>query len=368
MQDTLPALDPSQVAHRLVEPVDDHDRFGLSRSAFDFRYIIAAIRANLWLISAIIAAAFAIALVATMLQTKRYTATSTIQINDTRPRVLGDKEDQSDVLGTSGFDVDRFLKTQVDVLQSRGLALRVAQKLKLVGNPRLYNGQGVPAPKEGTSAEDLRNQAVTMLGRNLEVRLPRDSRIVTINYTSTDPELSAQVANAYASEFIQSNLQRKFDSSSYARDFLAGQLQEAKRKLEESELAVNAYARAAGLIRTRDAATNTSDQSQPSGGTSVTSTSLMQLNAAANAATARRIEAEGRWRAISRGNLMTSSEVISNSTVSRLLEQRAVLESELSLEKSRHLDDYPAVRSKASELAAINQQLAITAANVRASI
>ena len=33
----------------------------------------------------------------------------------------------------SSWDVDRFLKTQTDVLKSRGLALRVAQKLRLVG-------------------------------------------------------------------------------------------------------------------------------------------------------------------------------------------------------------------------------------------
>jgi len=37
--------------------------------------------------------------------------------------------------GDFTYDVDRFLKTQVDVLQSRGLALRVAQKLNLIGNP-----------------------------------------------------------------------------------------------------------------------------------------------------------------------------------------------------------------------------------------
>jgi hypothetical protein len=46
--------------------------------------------------------------------------------------------------------------------------------------------------------------------------------------------VSADVANAYSSEFIQFSLKRKFDSSAYARDFLSSQLQQTKGKQRSS--------------------------------------------------------------------------------------------------------------------------------------
>ena len=347
---------------------DDFDPAG-GRASFDFRQVISAVQSNLWLIALIVAAALGIALVATMLQTKRYTASSSIQISNSSGRVLGSKEDQPGDNGDVTYDVDRFLKTQVDILQSRGLALRVAQKLNLIGNPRLLRAQGLSVPSGTVAPDAQRDAAIALLIGNLSVNLPRDSRIVTIAYVSADPDLSAQIANAYASEFIQANLQQKFDSSSYARNFLGEQLQEAKARLETSERAVNTYARSAGLINTGSSTVEGADgTSRTDRGGSVTSSSMSQLNQAANDATARRIEAEGKWRAISTGALLSSPVVLANSTVVTLLSERAKVEAELSQDRANHLDDYPSVKAKQAQLNAINQQLTSVAGNVRNSV
>ena len=357
---------PGSVA---FDPNEDLDVAGNERSTIDFRYVASAVRANLWLIGLIVAAALGIALVATMLQTKRYTATSSIQISNSSGRVLGSKEDQPGENGDGAYDVDRFLKTQVDILQSRGLALRVAQKLNLIGNPRLLRAQGMSGSTTGIAPDAQRNTAIDLLMGSLGVNLPRDSRIVTISYVSSDPDLSAQIANAYASEFIQANLQQKFDSSSYARNFLGEQLQEAKARLETSERAVNTYARAAGLISTGSSTMSGPDgSSRTDRGASVTSSSMQQLNTAANDATARRIEAEGKWRAVSTGTVLSSPVVLANSTVITLLSERAKVEAELSQDRARHLDDYPTVKAKQAQLNAINQQLGSVASNVRNSV
>ncbi|MBW8783803.1 MAG: polysaccharide biosynthesis tyrosine autokinase [Novosphingobium sp.] len=342
--------------------------FATTRSAFDFRYIVAAVRSNLWLIAAIIAAAIGIAVVATMLQTPRYTASSTIQINDTSGRVLNQEDQQNESIG-AGYDIDRFLKTQVDVLKSRGLALRVAQKLKLMNNPRFYASEEVPAPLAGTPPEALRRWVGSLLLGHMTVDLPRDSRIVTIRFESTDPQISADVANAYASEFIQSNLQRKYDSSAYARNFIGEQLAEAKQRVESSERALNDYSRQAGLIRTREAATGAGkNDSGGESGQSVTTASLLQLNQAANEATGRRIEAESRWRANSTGQLLSAPEVVGNGAIVALLSQKATVEAELNQERANHLAEYPTVRAKQAQLAALDRQIQTSAQQIRSSV
>ena len=130
------------------------------RGAFDLRYIVAAIRANLLLIFAIIAAVFAIAMIATMLQTPRYSARTTVQINDASGSVLGRDSEMETDSNNSDWDIDRFLKTQTDIIASRGLAQRVAQRLKLVGNEKFFASQETDLPPPDTSPELLRRQSL----------------------------------------------------------------------------------------------------------------------------------------------------------------------------------------------------------------
>lgn len=366
MPNTLPLDEPARQPQTLAGSLAD-DMFTTPHTGFDFRYLLAAIRRNLLLIGAIVGVTLAGAVAVTLLQTPRYTASSTVQINDSSTRVLDDKSaEQGDESG-SGYDTDRFLQTQVDVLQSRGLAVRVAQKLKLDSSARFFSSQEADLPPASAPSLAVRNQVVGMLLTHLHVNLPRDSRIVTIQYDSTDPAMSADIANAYASEFIQANLQRRYDSSSYARDFVSNQLAETKQKLEDSERALNDYARKSGLIRTGDAASLGAKASSQGGG-SVTTDSLVELNQAANEATAKRIAAQGRWEAINKGSLYSSTEVVGNPTMSTLLAQRATIETQLAEEQARHLDAYPAVKAKQDELAGINRQLQQVATNIRASI
>jgi capsular exopolysaccharide synthesis family protein len=363
-------LDPQRDYRHGASPIEfgeDHEAFHpQTRGAFDFRYIASAIRANFVLILGIVLLALAVAVVATMLDTPRFTASSTIQINDASSRVIGEGDDQT-AAASNLYDTDRFLKTQSDVLRSRGLAIRVAQKLKLFGNPDFYRAMEVGAPAKGTPDESVRNLTLGLLRSNLKITLPRDSRIVTIDFNSADEKVAADIANAFASEFIQSNLQRKYDSTAYARDFVGAQLADAKLKLELSERELNDYARAAGIIRTGDAV-DTEGNTRSYGGGSVTTASLLQLNAAANEARAARIATEGRWKAVSSAPLLASREVLSNPTVISLANQRATLEAELQNDLTRHLEDYPSVRQKRAELAKLNSELQSAAAAVRASL
>jgi capsular exopolysaccharide synthesis family protein len=341
------------------EPFADEPRRG-----FDVRATIAAVRRRAWWIAAILALSIIAGVIATLLQTPLYTAQASVQINDQSERVLREGEDLGEV-NNNAYD-ERFLKTQIDVLKSRGLAVRVAQKLKLFGNQRFYREMGATVAP-GLPDAVVRDITIGLLRGRLAVDLPYDSRIATIGFTSGDPALSAEIANAFSTEFIQSNLQRKYDSSAYARKFVADQLAEAKDRLEASERALNGYARGAGLIRTRDALSD-GDDAKGGGGGSVTTASLIQLNAAANEARAARIAAEGRWRALNSVPIMSARDVLGNGTVQTLLGQRATLQARLQELRASHLDDYPGVAEVKAQLAEVERQLARTAGDVRNSV
>lgn len=357
---------PSQASVTL-DHLSDDDIFGEGRKpGIDFRYILAAIRANLIVIVAILAAMLAIALVSTMLQTRRYTAAASVQINDQSQRVLGNEDDASQQPNNS-WDTDRFLQTQLDIVKSRALADRVAKRLKLETNPRFFEQMGTQAPGPATSSVARREITLALLRGNMEVKLPRNSRIASISFNSTDPGLSAVIANTFAEEFIQATLQQRYDSSSYAREFVSNQLQEAKSKLETSEKNLNNYARAAGLIRTRDAVPAADGKTSIGSGTSLTSASLLQLNAAASQAHAERIAAEAKLRALGSKSLLSNRDALQNQAVQSLYTQRAEIQAKLQDELTRHLEGHPAVRQLRAQLAVIDQQLNQAALNLRSA-
>ncbi len=326
------------------------------------RQALSLVRRNVWLIAAILALAIAAAVVLTMFETKRYTAISTVEINEQRQTVLGD-ELESNEPSDSSWDVDLFLNTQLEILRSRALAERVVRRLDLASSDRFFTAMQAPQAAEAPSAAARQEAAVGMVQGNLAVTLPRQTRIAMLAFTSTDPELSATIANAYADEFIQSNLQRKFDSSAYARSFVAEQLEEARAMLEASERELNAYARQAGLIRTRDPG---NEDAESAG--SVTASSLMQLNEAANGAQAARIEAEARWNAERAQPLFSSQTVIGNATVQSLLNRRAELQGRLQATRERYLEDHPTVKALEADLAATETNLNRAANEARNSV
>lgn len=340
------------------------DDFGYATSeqSFDIREIITIVRMNLQVISIIIAAALALAVVATLLQTPRYTATTTLQINDQSAQVLGKEDDTQQDPVVASSDTERFLQTQVEILKSRALAERVAQKLRLNGNAKFYEAMGLREPTGKPTRQEIQDLTIRTIDKARGVDLPRNSRLATISFESTQPELSAQLANAFASEFIQSNLQRRYDSSAYAREFISGQLADARAKLERSERDLNAYARAAGLIRDRD---NTGPRN---GDSSITAASLQQLNSAANQAQTSRIAAEQRWRLISGSNAMNSPDVLANPAISQLLAERARDMAELEKQRANHLEDYPAVQQLRAQVGVIDAQLQNVARNIQASV
>jgi polysaccharide biosynthesis transport protein len=333
----------------------------------DIRLIITIIKRNIYLIAAIFATMLLAGVAVTLLMTPRYTATASVQIDQEADRVLSTQDQEPN---TAYQDADRFLQTQVDVLKSSALALRVANSMGLADNDKLFGimKKPLPTPQPNIPADMLRKEAIVdLLSKNLGVNLPRNSRLALISFVSPDASFSAKVANAYANDYIEYNLERKYDSSSYARDFLSKQLNTAKDRLETSERALNAYARQAGLIKTDDAATTTG--APPTTGTqSITVASLVQLNSAANDAQADLVAATQKWRTTSAEPLLNIPEVVSNQAIQALLSQRADMQANLQKELAIHQDQYPSVLNLRAQVAELDRQIQVVAQGIKQSI
>lgn len=342
------------------------DGFIEDSKLIDLREVWAIVyRSRVW-IAAIMTMAIILGVIATLLMTPRYRADAAVQIDQEAVKVLGTEQSES---SASIQDAERFLKTQVDVINSRALARAVANELRLFNGERflqqMRDNEEVEATSEVSLADAKRERVLKILQENLAVELPPQSRVVRITFTSPDPALAAKVANSYAENFIRLNLRRKFDSSAYAREFLREQIAEAQQRLARAERGAIDYAREKRIIDASAAATSSD---RPIAPRSLTTGTLVQLNQEQAEASAKRIVAEQRWNRVRATNVLSVPEVVSNDAVQTLLAQKAILNAQLEEETQRRREDYPTVRQARARVAELDQQINSIAASIRSTL
>ena len=299
----------------------------------DLQTLLRILKDNRKLIVAAAIAGLIGGLIITLLTPKMYRADVTLEVNPPKVEILNEK-DGGDAPTSTSWD---FISTQVGLLRSRTLAERVAQDLNLASDPAIVGKGGTPASRLGI--------ATSVVTGGLTAEMPDDGQLIRYSYVSTNPQLAAKVANGIADGFINSSLQRRFDASNYARNFLLQQINKTRGELENSERQLVVYAQAQGIINTGsgEAGSTTTDASSLQGG------SLIALNSALAEATARRVMAEGAYR---QSRLAGGSAEVNMST-SGLRSSKAALEADyqdkLTLLKPDH-PDMVALRSRIDEL------------------
>lgn len=316
-----------------------------------------------WLIAGAVAIAVLIGILYTLLATPLYTATTRLEISREGNRIVsvGSVEPE-----TTAVDME-FYQTQYGLLESRALAERVARELKLIDNDEFFVLFGrddlVDSASGGAAAatRDERAQAAAkILLENVQVSPIRLSRLVDLSWVSPDPQLSAQVTNAWAEAFIQSNLERRFEATAYARRFLEERLEQLRGRLEESERQLVGFASNQAIINVpagNDAQGNQAERS-------LTADSLVTLNAALAEAIADRVAAESRLNQASG----PTAESVSNTAIAAMRERRAQTAAEYERLMTQFEPGYPPALALAAQIRELDQNITREEARVQTSI
>lgn len=297
-------------------------------------------------------------LVVTLLMTPQYTASATIEISRESDKVTNFQGVERD----ASLADQEFYETQYGLLQSRSLSERVASQLRFVDDPQFYELFGVSRDEPAfelvngrypASGRDVRQRvAGDILREHLNIVPTRLSRLVDIRFTSPDPSFSARVANSWSENFIQTNLERKIQATSYGRNLLQQQLAELKGKLDESQRQLVGYASAAKIINLPSQSGDGSAKAERS----IVADDLAALNAALSQATADRIEAEARYARGSRNG--ASAEALQNPAINVLRQKRAELSAEYERLMAQFEPGYPAAKAVKSELDQLDRSIA----------
>jgi polysaccharide biosynthesis transport protein len=248
-----------------------------------------------WIVLPVFVIVFVVGAVNALRQIPYYQARVQLLIETDSPKVA--RLDQM-FQNQDGWSSDDFYQTQYRILQSRSLAKRTIDAMNLWTAPRLGNGpvpkaeisftgffwgivgQGITLAKKpfaddapppqaaraqtpqadptGATAAETRAQSgrIDQFVGGLSIVPVRNSRMVEIRYTSSDPEFAAQAANAVAKAYIQQNMEFRFNASKDATDWLSSRLAEQRRALEGSESALQNYKERNGAVSVADNASS----------------------------------------------------------------------------------------------------------------
>ena len=310
--------------------------------------------------------ALVIGVALTLLMTPIYTAHATLQIDRESARVFNSEEVAP---RESMIQGEEFFQTQYGLLRSRSLAERVIENLRLARSDDSLRSLGVePPPSRGSAAEQAtrrRAAALEAVQENLSIAPVRGSRLVAVGYNNPNPEVSAWIANGFAENFIQANLDRKFESSAYARQFLEERIAQTKGRLESAERELVAYAANQQIINISEPGAGDANIGATQ---SLTTNNLVAVNAALADARAARVAAEERWRSARGSSLMTLPDVLQNPAIQRLSEQRAILRASYQQKLSVYQPDFPEMVQLQAQIDEADQQIEGIAGNIRSSI
>ena len=335
----------------------------------------------------VIAGAVALALLAglifTLTTTPIYRATLSLQIDREEANIV----DIEGVTPDMSRDLD-FMQTMYSLLRSRDTATRTVRRANLANDQafmqqssgsslgfigRLFGGgsekaKASTAPADRASAE---RRARNILMSGLTINPIRGTRLVQVSYDSPNPAVAAKVANAVGESFIASNLDRRFEASNYARNFLEDKLAEAKTRLEESEKALVAYAQQEQIINvTPTTTTGGGGQggAEQTASQSLTASDLVSMNNALAMAKSERIKAEQRWRQAQGADLTTLPEVRNSGTIQALRQQQATLQAQYQQKSVQLLDDHPEMLQLKGQIAELDVQIRAEMESARQSI
>lgn len=136
-----------------------------------------------------------------------------------------------------------YIATQVDIITSRNVALRVVKDLSLTKSSSVQSQFQKATAGKGDIDVWLAERLLT----NLEVRPSKQSSVLEIAFEGTDPDFAALIANGFAKAYENINVEFKVEPSKKAAEFLDEQTTMLKQNLEKAQSNLARYQQENGI-------------------------------------------------------------------------------------------------------------------------
>lgn len=342
----------------------------IASSEIDLAEIFRMLWRRKWLILGIVLSVMVLTIIILQQITPRYTAEALLMIEAESEQVVnveavraGLPQDSATVPG------------EVAVFRSRDLAGEVVEQLNLDQDPEFNARLRQPswlaqykrkfaavlgitsseAEQNTMEAGDIADKGpkdirytVNAFLKNLSVSQEEKSRVISVRFTSANPETAATVANTIGQFYIDQQVEAKYFATGEASVWLGERATELRKKAEQSEVAVEQFREKHGLLK-------------GSRGVTLIEEEISQLNSELAKARSNTSQAETSLREIkkivnSQGG-GSAGKVLESRFIQGLREQEAVIERELAQLSTEYGELHPTIISRREQIAQIREKI-----------
>ncbi|MDB5433134.1 MAG: capsular biosynthesis protein [Caulobacter sp.] len=326
---------------------------GRAGGAFDLTRVVSIFRRRLRLFAAVAIVVLAVAVVITFQLTPRYLASADVMI-DTRTQ---DVVKVDAVMGGLPADTNT-VDTEVEVLRSRSLAEKVVAELGLdrdaefnpsLAPPGLLSFLRPTPPPSGAAGVLASHEAVVDgVLAGLKIRRAGLTYLINVGFESVDPVKAAKIANAFADNYIETQLSNKFEANQAANEWLNKRLVQLRQEVLDNDTAVEQYKIANNLMSAQGA---TLTEGEITGlDQQLATTKASEAEAVARLNTARAQMARG-------SNGEDVGEALDSPVIQHLRQQRATVSASVADLQGRYGEKHPEMLKAKRQLADIDAQI-----------
>lgn len=278
-----------------------------------------------------------LAAVASVLLPKRYTAEVEVVVDVKSPDPIAG-------MVLPGLLTPGYMATQIDIARSERQALMVVDRLKLTENAEFIARFDEDMAGQGS----IRQYSAELLLEKLQVKPGRDSSVMKIAYTAPSAEFAAAAANAFASAYVDTNIEMRVEPAIQQRRWFEEQSGSLRKDLDAAQRKLSDYQRRSGIVSADE-------------GLDVETRRLQELSSQVTTVAAEAVEAMERQSlarsAMAGGAAGQLPDVVQSPVVQQLKADQTRLESRLSESAVAFGTSHPEYRRVREELDAVNKRL-----------
>jgi len=253
---------------------------------------------------------------------------------------------------------DAAINTQLEVLNSRMLAGRVASALGLHDDPSWNDAAQDRTSLTPVEVVRAREALVSRMQSAIDVIRRGDSHVVTIRASAASARDAARIANEVANQYLLVQGEARAARLSRSLHWLSQRTNELQQEVQTKEAAVETYRARAGLVT--------------SNGLTMDERQISEVQGSVITARADLTEREARLAEVDRmreggGSAETVAGALSSETISNLRSREADVSRRLSELEERYGDRHPALRSVRLEREGIRSEISAEVARIASS-
>jgi succinoglycan biosynthesis transport protein ExoP len=287
-------------------------------------------------------AVLALALAASFLLPKRYTAEAAVVVDERGIEPLAQQGAMQGQLAAN------FVATQVDVIGSHNVALKVVDRMKLVMDPEVI----AKFKNKTGGVGSIRDWEAEELLKSLSVKPARESNVIFLQFGDKTPQVAADMANSFADNYITASLELKVDPARRQAGWFDQQVNDLRSALETAQQKLSAYQGQHGVIGNDDSSNRLDAETAR----------LTEISNHMVSAQAAMYDAETRQKqmsdALTKGRSSESVTVLQNPLLQNLKTELARSEARFADVSQRFDHNHPQYMSAQAELESLREKVA----------